>query len=148
MSLSFRNTITPTLHWNARAIANKRPILEAMGMEFVSLTKRAFTDATLRPAPWAPLKPATLKHKKGTILRESGALFHSIAISELTDIAVTVSSDRPYAAIQQLGGKAGRNHAVTIPPRPFFPILEGKLTPHARERIEAIARAKIKSLTK
>jgi hypothetical protein len=37
---------------------------------------------------------------------------------------------------------------VTIPPRPFFPILNGQLTPEARRRIDNVAKLKIESLTK
>jgi phage virion morphogenesis protein len=148
MSIAYRNGISPELARRARAVADRRPILEAMGAVFVSLTKRAFSDATLRPTPWAPNAPSTLRRKKGTLLRESGALYQSIAITQLTNDAVTVSSDRPYAAIQQLGGQAGRGRQVTIPPRPFFPVLNGQLTPEARRRIDNVAKLKIESLTK
>jgi phage virion morphogenesis protein len=150
MSIQIRNNISPELALRAALVRNKRPILEAMGAEFVSITKRNFVDASMRPAPWAPLKPATIARKKGRggILRDHGPLLQSIRVTEVTNDSVTSGSDRPYAAIQQLGGKAGRGLKATIPPRPYFPILNGKLTPLAQERIEAVGRAKIRSLLK
>jgi hypothetical protein len=33
-----------------------------------------------------------------------------------------------------------------MPARPFFPVLNGKLTPDARRRIEAVGKAKIQAL--
>lgn len=147
MSFQFRDTISPTLARQARAIKDRRPILEAMGAEFTSLTKRAFADAALRPATWPPLKPATLARKKGSMLRESGALWHSIRITALTSSSVTVGSDRVYAAIQQLGGEIKRGQVVIrIPARPYMPILGGKITPAARQKIEAVAKRKIELL--
>jgi len=54
-----------------------------------------------------------------TILRESGRLagsFNYEATSQHTKIGTPVI----YAAIHHFGGAAGRNHAVTIPPRPIL----------------------------
>jgi phage gpG-like protein len=136
MSLSIRDTLTPALNRRAAKIKDRRPVLEAMGLEFVSLAKRAFVDQTLRPAPWAKKKdgsPATL--------RKSGALFQSIRVAEVTNSTVTAASDRAYAAIHQFGGEH-------MPARPYFPILNGKLTDVARHRIDAVAAAKIKNLLK
>ena len=143
MSLQIRDTISPALARQARVIRNRKPILEAMGLEFVSLSKRAFSDSALRPSPWAPKKngqPATL--------RKSGAMWQSIRITETTANSVTSGSDRKYAAIHQFGGQAGRGHKVTIPPRPFLPVLGGKLTPTAKVKISLVAKAKILALIK
>jgi phage gpG-like protein len=142
MSFQFRNGISPALARQAARIRDRRPVLEAMGLEFVSLSKRAFSDSSLRPSTWAPKRdgrPATL--------RKSGALFHSIRIVEVTNNSVTAGSDRAYAAIHQLGGRIVRGNAtINMPARPFFPILGGKLTAAAQRRIEAVGRAKIESL--
>ncbi|MBN0437970.1 phage virion morphogenesis protein, partial [Pseudomonas aeruginosa] len=41
-----------------------------------------------------------------------------------------------YAAIQQLGGQAGRGRKVTIPARPYLPVLRnGQLKPSARDAV-------------
>ena len=146
MSFQVKDRITPAIARRLRAVKDTRPVLEAMGTEGVSLTKRAFTDAALRPSPWAPLKPSTLARKKGSILRESGAMWQSIRITETTAKSVAWGSDRKYAAIQQLGGQAGKGGKVTLPPRPFFPVLNGKITPAARVKIDLVAKKKIDSL--
>jgi phage virion morphogenesis protein len=150
VSVQFRNGISPELARRAAAVRDKWPILHAMGAELTSITKKNFTESSMRPAPWAPLKPATLARKKGRggILRLTGAMMQSIRITEVTSSTVTVGSDRPQAAIHQLGGRTGKNHAVNMPPRPFFPILNGRLTPLAQERIARKGEAKIRSLLK
>ena len=56
---------------------------------------------------------------KRKILQDSGQLRGSISYSVDHD-SVTIGSVKPYAAIHQLGGKAGRNKATTIPARPFL----------------------------
>jgi phage virion morphogenesis protein len=151
MSIQFRNGISPALARRARAIADRRPILEAMGMELVSITKRNFTDATLRPSVWAPLKPATIKAKKGKggILRGPNAVLQrSIRVTSVTNDQVVAGTDRPYAAIHQLGGRAGQGGKAVIPARPYFPVLHNQLTPEARRRINRVGQLKIASLTR
>ena len=39
---------------------------------------------------------------------------------EASPASVSVGSNLVYARIHQLGGKAGRKHAVTLPPRPYL----------------------------
>jgi phage virion morphogenesis protein len=150
MSIQVRDTLSPALARKAAALRDKKPVLEAMGTQFVSISKRAFTDEALRPAPWAPLKPATIARKKGRggILRDRGAMWQSIRITALTNDSVTAGSDRVQAAIHQFGGQTGRNHAATIPARPFFPILNGKLAAEAMRKIANVAKLKILSLLK
>ena len=134
MSIQIRDTLSPALRRRASAIRDRKPILEAMGLVFVSLTKRAFTTPSLRPLPWPDKRdgsPATL--------RRSGALWQSIRITSLTNDSVTVGSDRRYAAVHQFGGKR-------MPPRPFFPILNSELTPEAKKQIGNVARLKIAAL--
>lgn len=170
MSLQWRDNISPTLAKLARDIANRKPILQAMGAELQSITIRAFRDASLRALPWPPKKDGT-----NATLYKSGALKHSIRITKVTNDHVTVGSDRPYAAIQQLGGQTAAhiirakyarslyfpkgaisinaksvNHPGSkIPARPFFPFRpDGTLLPEARRKIEAVARAKITSIIK
>jgi phage gpG-like protein len=132
-----------------------------MGLEGVSITKQAFTNAALRAAPWAAKKdgsPATLYKR--------GALKRSIRIVEVTNTSVTWGSDRPYAAIHQLGGQT-KPHTITaapgsalhwpgaahpvkkvnhpgskIPARPFFPFVGNTLALFARKRIERVGNAK------
>jgi phage gpG-like protein len=136
MSLQIRDGISPAIARLASRVRNRKPILEAMGLEFVSLSKRAFTTPSLRPLPWRDKVDGT-----PATLRKSGALWQSIRVAEVTNDSVTAASDRPYAAIHQLGGEK-------MPARPFFPVLDGKLTPTAKERIGAVAKAKALLLLK
>ncbi len=140
-NLSISNKLTPALARIGAGVKNKKPILEAIGLQLVSITKRAFTDSSLRPTPWAPKVDGT-----PATLRRSGALWHSVRVSEVTNALVKIASDRIYSAIHQLGGKAGRGHKVTIPPRPYMPILDKKLTPLAKAKVMAIVKDKVKAL--
>jgi phage gpG-like protein len=169
MSLQIRDTISPALAKLDAGLKDPRPVLQAMGTELVSITVRAFRDAALRAMPWPPKKDGTAAR-----LYKSGALKQSIRITEVTINTVTVGTDRPYAAIHQLGGQT-RAHIIRpkfkgalhwggkggpvvksvnhpgskIPPRPFFPFTPtGELTPAARTKIEAVARKKIFLLLK
>ena len=138
-SFSVRDLITPELRAILGKVQNRKPILEAMGVQLVSLTKRAFSDSALRPTAWAPRK----KPAPHQLLRKSGAMWHSIRISAVTADLVTVTSDRKYAAAQQLGSKRG------LPPRPFFPFTkDGKMTQVAQDKVRKVALAKLASLLK
>ncbi len=106
-----------------------RPLLKGIGVGIVGLAKDAFNNASLRPAPWAAKKdgtPATLKSKEATLWR-------SLRVQQVSGMNVTVGSDRPYAAIHQLGGESR-----PMPARPYFPILNNKLTIPAQKRIKDI----------
>lgn len=157
MSMELRDRISPGLARLAKGIENKKPILEAMGLQFESLTKRAFNEPSLRPRPWPNKRdgsPATL--------RRNQVLVRSIRIASLTNTHVSVATDRIYGAIHQFGGVIRPKNAralafqlggrmvfaqkVTIPPRPFFPFIEGRIIDSARRKIEAVGEAKIRAL--
>jgi phage gpG-like protein len=82
------------------------------------------------------------------MLRKSGTLWKSIRITEKNNSTVTVGSDRAYAAVHQLGSKKKTGRGSGIPARPFFPVLDGKLTAIARKKIDDVARAKVAHLLK
>lgn len=144
MSVKFikvSDTITADLAKKVRAMNNPQKALQAAGTVLVSLAKRAFNEADVRPLPWDPLKPATIaaKKRKGYsegILKASGALMKSPRIIEVTDTSVRVGTDRPYARYHQEG-------TSKMPPRPFFPISpDGELTEKAGRLVRsAIVRA-------
>lgn len=56
-----------------------------------------------------------------TILRVSGGLVGSINYEPGSD-ALRIGTSKVQAAILHFGGKAGRNHKVTIPARPYLGI--------------------------
>ena len=158
-----RNDISPILtRLKARLEPGQRKdVLRAMGTVFMSITQGNFNSVSsqYRPIPWrAKLdgSPATLK--------KSGLLSHSFHL-EVTSEYARVYNPTPYAAIHQYGGKT-RPHKITaksgkalhfqiagknifaasvnhsgsnIPARPFFPVLNGKLTPAAEKLILAAA---------
>lgn len=149
--------VSPGLRKIRGALNRLRPILEAAGLEVVSISQRTFSDASLRVTPWAHKRdgsPATLI--------QSGVLKQSIRITSIGGTTVAVGSDRIYAAIHQLGGtivpKDGNKRLVfksggvtyfakkvTIPPRPFFPIdKSGNLSSTAQRKIAAVLEKALK----
>jgi phage gpG-like protein len=158
MSLQIRDTITPDLRRKIAALQNRRPVLQAMGAQLVSITVRAFRDSALRAMPWPPKRDG-----KSATLYKTGALKHSIRVVEVTNDSVTVGSDRPYAAIHQVGGRTkpheilakyrnalawpGGAHPVkrvnhpgsNIPARPFFPFKPDG-TPTSQAVVDAVGR--------
>ncbi|HEY5741616.1 MAG TPA: phage virion morphogenesis protein [Terrimicrobiaceae bacterium] len=159
LQISIRsNTISPGLAKAAAAVKDKRPILEAMGTQLGSLTKRAFNDSSLRVASWPNKKTG-----EPSRLKEKGAPYQSIRITNVGSDSVTVGSDRKYAAIHQLGGtimpknpdgllvfkiggKLVRTKKVRMPPRPFFAFLAGRMITSAAQKITATAMRKIQAL--
>lgn len=165
MSVQIKDRISPSLSRLAKGIENKKPILEAMGLQLESLTKRAFNEPSLRPKPWANKLTFTggrFSRGEPSRLRKNQVLVRSIRIVALTNSYVSVGSDRVYAAIHQFGGvirpKAKPALAftiggqlilakkVTMPARPFFPWVEGRMTEDARRKIQAVGERKIRAL--
>jgi phage gpG-like protein len=82
--------------------------------------------AGYRPRPWAPKKDGS---PSNLILH--GVLSKSFHL-DVTSTSAKVSNPMIYAAPHQFGYDK-RN----LPPRPFFPVLDGRLTPAAEEKIGA-----------
>src|ERR1051326_8523731 len=97
-----RDDVSASLDKLDAALQALGPILEAVGLEVVSITQRAFADASLRVASWAPKRdgsPATLI--------QSGVLHQSIRITNIGGTTVTVGSDgRTKLTFNQLGGRS------------------------------------------
>ena len=138
MSLTIRDGISPELHRISRRVSDKKPLLEAMGLQLKTTTQLAFFDGE-RAAYWVARK------KKGdghALLRLSGTLSRSFRVKVNGD-EVSVSTERLYAAALQFG-YAPRN----LPSRPFFPFKtpDGPMAPFAAKKIEAILRAKLERI--
>lgn len=145
-----RDDITPSLTRNLTAARSPSRALRAGGQAIVSLALRAFTTPSVRPNPWAPLSPRTLKartsgrtKRKGTLpLMATTTLSRSPRVTGADNASVTVGSDRraggySLAAIHQLGAPARR-----IPARPFFPFYaDGRLTLTASAAFKAALKA-------
>jgi len=158
-----RDLVTPELKRMAAQVSNKRPVLEAMGLALVSVTQRAFNDASLRPSAWAPKKTSDGR----PLLKRSGLLWRSARIVALDGNSVTVGTDRPYAGAHQFGSRPhviraknkralfwpGASHPVRqvnhpgLPARPFFPFdASGNMSPAAAARIRSAAMAKLQAM--
>lgn len=85
-------------------------------------------EAQGRPR-WKPLKPPTIKQREkkgywpGKILQRRGELATSIT-EKINDHSAAVGTNKKYAAIQHLGGKAGKGQKVTIPARPYLKLTD------------------------
>jgi phage gpG-like protein len=147
------DTMTPHLRAALSRVKNKRPVMEAMGLALVGITKRAFTDASLRAAGWPPKKDG-----KAATLRLTGTMWRSVRITQLTDRRVVVGSDRKYAAVHQLGGRKMKPAAKGkrkgggrggIPARPFFPFTpDGRATQRAKDAVTRAGKAAVERLLK
>jgi phage gpG-like protein len=121
-----------------------------MGTTFKSITEGAFNSvgASYRPTPWKPKWDGSPSN-----LQASTTMAKSFNL-EVSSTFARLSNPMPYARIHQLGGvikaKGGGKLAfpgaggkmvfrkqVTIPARPFYPILNGQLTPMAETKILA-----------
>lgn len=75
---------------------------------------------------WPSLSAATIKDRQrvgkwpGKMLQRSAAGLASSISRHYDDTSAAVGTNKTYAAIQQLGGKAGRGKKVEIPARPFL----------------------------
>ena len=142
-----RNDISPALTRMLEMARNPRPVVRAMGTTFKSITEGNFNSAgaEFRPTPWKPKADGTACN-----LIKSTTLAHSFQLLA-NERTATVSTPVPYAEIHQTGGvilpkkkQAMRFQIggqwvtvkrVVMPARPFFPVLNGKLTPKAEDYI-------------
>jgi len=104
------DAVRETLSEVAGRMKNLSPILKTIGERVVSQTKDRFRDQGPAPsgAPWAPLKPSTLRRKKHSkILTESTDLRGSIHFQLRGNNIVVIGTGAAiyYAAIHQLGGE-------------------------------------------
>lgn len=119
-------------------IPNALTELAVVGAQvLVEQATAAFTRPNLRPAAW----PERKDDKPHPLLQKSKMLIQSLVVAAESNGAV-IGSDRPYAAVHQLGS-AKKN----IPARPFFPFDEsGGMTPQASRLVDAALRAKVAEL--
>lgn len=132
--IKVKDTLSPDLRKRAAAAGDKRPLLLAMGTAFLSVGKEAFTSPAARAETWAPRKD----DKPHPLLMESGTLETSLVVRVKGDKAI-VSSDRPYAAVHQLGGEH-------IPARPYLPFhSNGQITGLGKRRVENALKAALRT---
>ena len=143
------DTMTSPLQDLIRKVSDPDPALREIGDDIAQNAIDAFTNPSLRPEPWAPLKPSTIARKKKDkhgseplvafgFLARSPRVVRTVSYSANSK-GVVVGSDRKagnysLAAIHQLGAPK-----ANIPARPFFPFdAAGNATPSAIARVKAI----------
>ena len=107
-----------------RRTANLKPVFEEIGsMLQTSAEQRFEKEEGPDGASWPDLAPSTRARRGAAakMLRDSGHLYQSLSYSA-SRLRVAVGANRVYAAIHQLGGKAGRGKKVEIPARPYLGI--------------------------
>jgi len=135
-------------------VTNAKGFLGGLGEDLVERSKRRFETSTGPDGvAWLKNSDVTLgllsdrlgksyRKKSGALnskgeakmagkkpLIDTGNLRRQIVWQATAD-TLTVGATPLYAAIQQFGGQAGRNHKVTIPARPFLPVKpDGSLYP-------------------
>jgi len=138
--------VRATLKRARAALADLRPAMRSIGEYLLEETENHFRDERDADGrPWTPLKVRSYaigfgKKKKAThtqkgmltaafesylagkkILTESHELRGSIRYIAGKSVLL-IGSNKPYAAIHQFGGIAGRGRKVEIPARPFIGI--------------------------
>ena len=124
------------------ALKDTEPLMAHIANTLALFTSQSFEKETSPfGEKWKPLSSATLKKSKGLKkkLVDKGKLVNSIHTSHTTKSA-SIGTNVVYARIHQYGGKAGRNHKVIIPARPFIPISkEDKIPKVLQEEIQELA---------
>lgn len=144
--------ISPSLS-RLSSTKTKERVLMGAGTALESLAVRAFDEPGLRPTPW----PARKSGGGHPLLIRSGDLRQSIHTQQQGANSVKVGSPKNYAALQQFGGtiqaKPGKRlvftaggkkvfaKKVTVPARPFFPVLNNQLTGNAQDEIRDVVDA-------
>lgn len=111
----------------AKKTENLRPLMKNLTGILSFSTEENFKEEG-RPK-WQKWSEATKKYRKkikkypGQILQLNGNLASSIT-TYYDDNSAVIGSNLPYAAIHQLGGKAGKNKKVEIPARPYINLSE------------------------
>lgn len=107
---------------------NLRPLMKNIAGIFASSTEENFKEEG-RPDKWTELADSTKEQRKkqkkwpGQILQVEGQLAASVN-TQYDDNSAVIGSNKDYAAIHQLGGKAGRNKKVSIPARPYLKLTD------------------------
>ena len=111
----------------AQKTSNLRPLMKNIAGIMADSTEENFKEEG-RPK-WQDLSEVTKTARRktgpypGQILQVSGQLALSIT-TQYDDESAIIGSNKVYAAIQQLGGQAGKNKKVTIPARPYLQLTD------------------------
>lgn len=137
-TLTVTDTITPQIRAMIKKLdgSGRQRVMEVIGVALRNWAMEAFTDPSMRPTPWK----AKMDGSASTLQGKSPVLRRSLRVTATAKEAV-IGTDRKYALIHQLGGvikakDAGALHfqsggkwftckQVTMPARPFLPVMPG-----------------------
>lgn len=109
-------------------LGNLKPFYVNVGEAALNWVQDRFdTETAPDGSSWQDLAPSTVAGRPNgamTILRVTGQFAGSFN-SDANGHQVKIGTAAVQGAIQHFGGKAGRNHAVTIPARPILGIPTG-----------------------
>lgn len=116
------NEVTAALGRLAAAAGDLTPAMRAIATALQSQTEDNFAAESGPLGKWPALKDK--KRQGGKILQDTGRLAASVT-PFWSAAEAGIGSNAIYAAIHQLGGKAGRGLKATIPPRPYLSAFPG-----------------------
>lgn len=144
LRLAMKDEVSAELARMHSRLAHPDRLMKGIAVELLSITEANFEKESSDGAKWKKLAPSTIERRKkkghwpGKILQVSGGMAASVKpFSSGTEAGIGVS--KVYAAIQLLGGQAGRAKKTTIPSRLYFPIRKSgddfELNDEAKEAI-------------
>lgn len=145
LRLAMKDEVTAELNRIAGRLKHPQKLMAGIAQELRTITFDNFEKESSDGEKWQQLSSKTIDARKkkghwpGKMLRVSaGGLASSVsAFSSAGEAGIGAS--KVYAAIQQLGGQAGRDKKVTIPARPYLPMKKSgdgfELTKDARDSI-------------
>lgn len=120
LTITIKDGATDQIRQFAANVSATLPLMQDLGRIALFSVQENFRVGG-RPK-WQPLAAATVKAKgHSKPLLDSGVLQNIVMKTRPDEVVVGVQpAAKAYAAIQHFGGKAGRNHSVTIPARPYM----------------------------
>lgn len=150
LRLQVKDDVTAELAAIQRHLKDSQPLMRGIAVELLALTETAF-EKEGDGQKWPKLAATTIKNRQkkghwpGKILQVSAAGLAASVLPFSSSKEAGLSVSKPYAAIHQFSGQAGRGRRVNIPARPYMPMrMNGSdlvLTPDASESILSLMRA-------
>lgn len=136
--------ITPVFQERYRRFMDNLPRLyQAMGQAYITFIQHNVeNEQSPDGVKWAQLSPVTANRK---VNKKDRRGFHPIlrVTGRMTNLycrilgdGVHVGTNVKYAPLHQFGGRAGRNHAATVPARPWLFTRSGGIPQRFRQRLE------------
>lgn len=135
------NEVTAALNRLAAAAGDLTPAMSAIATALQSQTEDNFAAESGPLGKWPALKSPGERRQGGKILQDTGRLAASVT-PFWSAAEAGIGSNAVYAAIHQLGGKAGRGLKATILPRPYLPAFpDGRLQDDMEDEIVDVIQA-------